>query len=163
EGKQFEWLEEMGFKVPNWYVTMMTPGVKTPHDLWVEYQQTKRAELEYEIDGLVVRLDNMVKQISLGENDGRPLGAVAFKFAPVTRESTCKDILNQTGGMGIITPVAIFDPIRLVGVTVTNATLYNWKYIRELGLDVGARILVARANDVIPRVVKVTVGTGSVA
>lgn len=163
EAEQFEWLEQMGFKIPNWYVTMMVPGVKTPHDLWVEYQQTKRAELDYEIDGLVVRVDNMVKQIALGETDGKPCGAVAFKFAPITRETVLREIQNQTGGMGMITPVAIFDPIRLVGVTVTNASLYNWRYIRELGLDVGARILVARANDVIPRVVKVTSGTGSVA
>lgn len=163
ESQQFEWLEEMGFKIPHWYVTMMVPGVKTPHDLWVEYQQTKRAELDYEIDGLVVRVDNMVKQIALGETDGKPLGAVAFKFAPITRETMLREIQNQTGGMGMITPVAIFDPIRLVGVTVTNASLYNWRYIRELGLDLGARILVARANDVIPRVVKVTAGTGSVA
>jgi DNA ligase (NAD+) len=163
EAAQFEWLEQMGFKIPNWYVTMMVPGTKTPHDLWVEYQQTKRAELDYEIDGLVIRLDNMVKQIALGEKDGRPLGAVAFKFAPITRETVLREIQNQTGGMGVITPVGIFDAIRLVGVTVTNASLYNWKYIRELGLDLGARILVARANDVIPRVVKVTSGTGSVA
>ena len=162
EAEQFEWLEEMGFKIPNWYVTLMLPGVKTPHDLWVEYQQTKRAELDYEIDGLVVRVDNMVKQIALGEKDGKPKGAVAFKFAPITRESVLRDIQNQTGGMGVITPVAVFDPIRLVGVTVTNASLYNWRYIRDLGVDVGARILVARANDVIPRVVKVTMGTGSV-
>jgi DNA ligase (NAD+) len=163
EGQQFEWLEQMGFKIPNWYVTMMLPGVKTPHDLWVEYQQTKRAELDYEIDGLVVRLDNMVKQIALGETDGKPNGARAFKFAPITRETVLREIQNQTGGMGMITPVAVFDPIRLVGVTVTNASLYNWRYIRELGVDIGARVLVARANDVIPRVVKVTSGTGSVA
>ncbi len=163
EAQQFEWLEEMGFKIPNWYVTMMIPGVKTPHDLWVEYQQTKRAELDYEIDGLVVRVDNMVKQIALGEKDSKPTGARAFKFAPITRETTLREIQNQTGGMGVITPVAIYDPVRLVGVTATNATLYNWRYIRELGLDIGARILVARANDVIPRVVKVTMGTGSVA
>jgi DNA ligase (NAD+) len=163
EGQQFEWLEAMGFKTPNWYVTMMVPGTKTPHDLWVEYQQTKRAELDYEIDGLVVRIDNMVKQVSLGEKDGRPEGSRAFKFSPVTRETILREIQNQTGGMGVITPVAVFDPIRLVGVTVTNASLYNWKYIRELGIDVGARILVARANDVIPRVVRVSFGTASVA
>jgi DNA ligase (NAD+) len=163
EAEQFEWLEQMGFKTPNWYVTMMTPGVRTPHDLWIEYQQTKRATLDYEIDGLVIRLDSLSKQNDLGETDGRPKGAVAFKFSPVTRETVLREIQNQTGGMGIITPVGIFDAIRLVGVTVTNASLYNWRYIRELGLDVGARILVARANDVIPRIVRVTAGTGSVA
>ena len=163
EADQFEWLEQTGFKTPNWYVTMMSPGVRTPHDLWVEYQQTKRATLDYEIDGLVIRLDSLLKQVALGETDGRPNGAVAFKFSPVTRETILREIQNQTGGMGMITPVGIFDAIRLVGVTVTNASLYNWRYIRELGLDVGARVLVARANDVIPRIVRVTAGTGSVA
>ncbi len=163
EASQFEWLEEMGFRVPNWYVTMMVPGIKTPQDLWVDYQQTKRAELDYEIDGLVVRLDNLTEQIALGEKNGCPKGAIAFKFAPVTRESVIREIQNQTGGMGTITPVAVFDPIRLLGVTVTYASLYNWRYIRELGIDVGASILVARANDVIPRVVRVTKSTGTVA
>lgn len=156
ESDQFEWLTEQGLTVPNWYVTAMAPNVKTPHDLWVEYQQTKRAELEYEIDGLVVRLNDLAKQMALGEQDGKPLGAVAFKFAPMTRESVLRKIEWQVGGTGRITPVAVFDPVRLVGAEVTNASLYNLKYIQELGLDVGASILIARANDVIPRVVSVT-------
>jgi DNA ligase (NAD+) len=157
EGEQFEWLNAQGFKLPNWYVTAMSPGVKTPHDLWVEYQQTKRIELEYEIDGLVVRVDNLVQQQGMGEKDGRPKGAVAFKFAPMTRETVLKEIVWQVGGTGRLTPVAVFDPVNLLGATVTNASLYNLKYIRDLGLSVGARVLIARANDVIPRVVSVTV------
>lgn len=163
EAEMFTWLQDQGFKIPNWYVTAMAPGIKTPHDLWLEYQQTKRAALDYEIDGLVVRLNNLSKQIALGETNGRPKGAVAFKFAAVTRESTCRDIVNQTGAMGIITPVCVFDPIQLVGATVTQASLYNWKYVRDLGLAIGAKILVARANDVIPRVLQVTVSTNTVA
>jgi DNA ligase (NAD+) len=156
ESQQFEWLVEQGLKVPNWYVTATAPGVKTPHDLWVEYQQTKRSELDYDIDGLVVRIQNLVKQISLGEKDGRPNGAVAFKFAPMTRETQLQRIEWQVGGTGRITPVAVFDPVRLLGAEVTNASVYNLKYIKELGLTPGARILIARANDVIPRVVSVT-------
>jgi DNA ligase (NAD+) len=156
ESAQFEWLIEMGLKVPNWYVTAMAPGVKTPQDLWIEYQQTKRAELDYDIDGLVVRIQNLVKQISLGEKDGRPLGAVAFKFAPITRETQLQRIDWQVGGTGRITPVAVFDPVRLLGAEVTNASVYNIKYIKDLGLAPGCRIMIARANDVIPRVVSVT-------
>ncbi len=155
EGEQFEWLQEMGFLVPNWYVTLMAPQIKTPHDLWVEYQQTKRAELDYEIDGLVVGLNNLEKQIALGEKDGRPKGAVAFKFTSINRESTLRKVLNQVGGMGNITPVAEFDPIQLIGASITNASLYNWDYIRKMNLRFGDTILVARANDVIPRVVSV--------
>jgi DNA ligase (NAD+) len=157
EAEQFEWLEAQGLKVPNWYATAMVPGDKTPHDLWVEYQQSKRAQLDYDIDGLVVRVDDIAKQAALGERDGRPKGAVAFKFAPITRETVLREIQWQVGGTGRLTPVAVFDPVNLLGTTITNASVYNHKYIRELGLTVGARILIARANDVIPRVVSVTI------
>ena len=163
EGEQFEWLEDQGLLTPNWWITGMTPGVKTPHDLWVDYQQTTRAELDYEIDGLVVRLANMADQIELGEQDGRPLGATAFKFTPMTRETVLRRIEWQVGGSGRITPVGIFDPVRLVGAEVTNASLYNMRYIKELGIDVGATVMVVRANDVIPRIVSVVKPTPTVA
>jgi len=153
EGDQFEWLISMGLKTPNWYVTAMMPGIRTPHDLWLEYQQFKRDELDYEIDGLVVRLNDLVKQLELGEVDGRPKGAVAFKFAPMTRESVLQRVDWQVGGSGRITPVAVFNPVQLSGAVVTNATLYNWAYIKSLGLSIGCKILIARAGDVIPRVV----------
>ena len=163
EGEQFEWLSSQGLKIPNWYVTAMTPGIRTPHDLWLEYQQFKRDELDYEIDGLVVRLNNFVKQLALGETDGRPKGAVAFKFAPMTRESVLQRIDWQVGGSGRITPVAIFNPVRVLGAEITNASLYNYGYIKSLGLDIGATILIARAMVVIPRVAAVRKSTGTVA
>lgn len=163
EGEQFAWLQESGLKIPNWYVTAMVPGVRTPHDLWLEYQQFKRAELDYEIDGLVVRLNDIAAQLALGEVDSRPKGAVAFKFAPMTRESVLQRIDWQVGGSGRITPVAIFNPVRVLGAEITNASLYNVAYIRQLGLDVGATILIARAQDVIPRVAAVRKSTGTVA
>lgn len=163
EGDQFTWLVAQGLKVPNWYVTAMTPGVRTPHDLWLEYQQFKRAELDYEIDGLVVRVNDLANQIALGEVDNRPKGAVAFKFAPMTRESTLRRIDWQVGGSGRITPVAVFDPVRVLGAEIQNASLYNVAYINTLGVDVGATILIARAQDVIPRVAAVRKATGTVA
>jgi DNA ligase (NAD+) len=163
EGLQFEWLESQGLKVPNWYVTAMTPGIKTPHDIWVEYQQSKRGQLDYEIDGLVVRLNDMASQMALGEVDNCPKGAVAFKFAAMTRESVLRKIEWQVGATGRITPVAIFDPVRLIGAEITNASLYNIAYINGLGLDVGATIVIARAQDVIPRVAAVRKGTGTIA
>jgi DNA ligase (NAD+) len=122
----------------------------------------KRDRLDYDIDGLVVRVNNLAKQAALGEKNLRPKGAVAFKFAPITKETIIRQILRQTGGTGRITPVAVFDPVNLMGATVTNASLYNWKYIKDLGLDVGSRVLAARANDVIPRVVALVKGTETV-
>ena len=154
---QFELLRKLGFKTPNGTVT------DSPVAVWEEYQTAKRDKLDYAIDGLVVEINDVAKQESLGESSGCPNGAVAFKFAAPTRESTLRQIDNQTGGAGHITPVAIFDEVNLLGTKVTRASLYNWKYIRDLKLDVGARILVARANDVIPRVTEVVKVTKTVA
>jgi DNA ligase (NAD+) len=160
EAEQFEWLNSAGLLIPNWYVTAMVPGVRTPHDIWCEYQQVKRDQLDYDIDGLVVRINNLARQISLGDKDGHPVGARAFKFAAIDRETVSTDVEEQTGSTGRITPVAVFKPVNLLGTTVTNASLYNWRYIAEIGFDIGATIKVARANDVIPRVISVVKGTG---
>ena len=156
EVEQFEFLEKMGFKVPFWKVTAMAPGMKTPQDIWVDYQQSIRESLPYEIDGLVVRLDDLAYQWSLGEKNGRPLGTVAFKFTAITRETVAIDRIDQVGGTGRITPVAVFKPVRILGAEISRASLYNQKYVEEIGYGIGARILVSRANDVIPRVVSVS-------
>ena len=153
---QLEWLEKLGFQIPSWYVTVMAPGAKTPQDIWVEYQQTTRDELPYDIDGLVVSLNDLEHQLALGITDGRPQGEIAFKFNPVTRETVSVGLENQVGGMGHITPIAVVRPVRLLGAEVRRASLYNWAYIREIGYHVGAKILITRSNDVIPRVVSVT-------
>jgi DNA ligase (NAD+) len=157
EAEQFAFLASMGFQTPNHYLSALTPGVKTPHDFWVEYQQGKRDALDYDIDGLVVAVNDLAKQMALGEKDLRPKGAVAFKFAPLARETVIRSIAWQTGATGRMTPVATFDPVNLLGAQVVNASLYNLKYIRDLGLGPGARVLVARANDVIPRVTETIV------
>jgi len=163
EGEQYTWLKEAGLLIPNWYVTAMTPGIRTPHDLWLEYQQYRRDALDYEIDGLVIRINDLATQLALGDVDNRPKGAVAFKFAPMTRETVLQRIDWQVGGSGRITPVGVFNPVKLLGAEITNASLYNAAYIKSLSLDVGATILIARAQDVIPRVAAVRKGTGTVA
>ena len=120
----------------------------------------KREKLDYDIDGLVIRINDMAAQMSLGDKDLRPLGAMAFKFDNETRECIIRDIIWQVGNSGRLTPVAVVDPVLLVGATVTRASLYNLAYIDELGLDIGAKVLVARANDVIPRIEELVKGTG---
>lgn len=155
EAEQFEFLERMGFQVPFWKVTVMAPGMKTPQDLWIDYQSSLREKLPYEIDGLVIRVNDLVYQWSLGEKNGRPVGQVAFKFSPITRETVAIARIDQVGGTGRITPVAEFKPIRILGAEVARASLYNQSYIEQIGFYLGARILVSRANDVIPRVVSV--------
>lgn len=163
EEDQYRFIESLGLSTPNWGLLKMSGGSKTPSDIWVEYHQSKRDELDYDIDGLVITINSVGKQFALGERDMRPVGSVAFKFSAITRETTLRGIAWQTGGTGRITPVGTFDPVNILGAQITNASLYNWRYIQSLGLDIGARILVARANDVIPRVVAVVKGTGTVA
>lgn len=159
EKDQFEWLQAQGFRVPQWFLASMESG-KTPKDIWTEYQQTLREQLDYDIDGLVVRFDDLGHQQFLGSVNGRPKGARAFKFAAEARETLALGLELQVGGMGHVTPVAVLQPVRLVGAEVSRASLYNWSYIQEIGFHIGAKVLVTRANDVIPRVVSVTEAVG---
>ena len=163
EEEHFKFIESLGLPTPGWTMSRMQVGFKTPLDIWVDYHQSKRDQLDYDIDGLVFTINNLAKQFALGEKDLRPVGAIAFKFAPVTKETILRGITWQTGGTGRITPVANFDPVNLLGAQVANASLYNWRYIQTLKLDIGSRILVARANDVIPRVVALVQGVGTLA
>ena len=160
EVKQFQWLENNGFNTPNFWTFQTVTEV---NDHWRDYQDHDREKLDYDIDGLVVRLNDMAKQIALGDKDMRPKGAIAFKFDNESRESVIKSITWQVGNSGRLTPVATVDPVVLVGATVTRASIYNMAYIEELGLDVGATVLVARANDVIPRIEELVKGTGTIA
>src|SRR5271154_3739838 len=152
EKSQFEWLQKQDLDTPNYWVLPNDSSVNTH---WRDYQDTDRNKLDYDIDGLVIRVDDMAKQMALGDKDLRPKGAIAFKFDNEARESTINDIVWQVGNSGRLTPVAIIDPVILVGAAVKRASLYNMTYIDELGISIGAKVLVVRANDVIPRVEEV--------
>lgn len=160
EQLQFVWLVNQGLETPNWWVMKTDEAVNTH---WRDYQDNHRDKLDYDIDGLVVRVDNMAKQLALGEKDLKPKGAIAFKFDNECKESVIRDIIWQVGNSGRITPVAVVDPVQLVGATVTKASVYNMSYIEELQLDIGATVLVSRANDVIPRIEELIKGTGKIA
>jgi DNA ligase (NAD+) len=160
EVEQFKWLKDRKIGIPEYWVFKSADEVNKH---WRNYQDNERSKLDYEIDGLVIRINDLAKQMSLGDKDLRPLGAIAFKFDNETRESTIRDIIWQVGNSGRITPVAVVDPVQLVGATVTRASIYNIGYIEELGLDIGAKVLVARANDVIPRIEELVKGTGKIA
>lgn len=151
EGEQFDWIKEQGFNVPNYKVVTIDRAIKT----WNEYQESIRDNLDYDIDGLVIRVNNRARQFALGEEAHRPKGAVAFKFEADMAETEIREIIWQVGDTGRITPVAIFDEVILIGAKVTRASLYNLSYINELGVSPGCKVLVKRANDVIPRVEEV--------
>ena len=112
----------------------------------------------YPIDGAVIKLNCMDYYPQIGETGKFPRWAVAYKYPPEQKETTLRDIILQTGRTGVITPVAVFDPVQLAGTTVTRATLHNMNYVEQnLGyIAVGDKILVHKSGEIIPEVLKVT-------
>jgi len=156
EVEAIEGIEALGFQVPNWCVTNVAGAKK----LWQIYMDKTRESLDYDIDGKVIRVNDMAKQLALGEESKRPVGAIAFKFESPKARTECTDITDQVGDTGHITPVAIFDPVELLGAKVKRASLHNYSLVKKLGINIGAEIIVERANDVIPYISEVTKKNG---
>lgn len=114
-----------------------------------------REELPFEIDGMVVKVDELELQRELGELSRSPRWAVAYKFPPRQAETVLEKVVLQVGRTGAITPVAQLRPVNVSGVNVSRASLHNWDEIARLDIRVGDHVLVERAGDVIPDVVKV--------
>jgi DNA ligase (NAD+) len=117
--------------------------------------QDKRDGLEYEIDGVVVKINSFNQQKDLGFTAKAPRWAVAYKFAARQATTQVLAIKVNVGRTGVITPVAMLEPVECSGVMISNATLHNFDEIERLGLREGDRVLIERAGDVIPKVVKV--------
>lgn len=127
-------------------------------DAAVAYYRTllqERDTLPYEIDGTVLKVDELRLQQELGEKSRSPRWAIACKFPPRQAQTKLLDILLSVGRTGVITPVAVLEPVELSGVTVSRATLHNWDEIERKDIRIGDRVLVERAGDVIPAVVRV--------
>jgi DNA ligase (NAD+) len=118
-----------------------------------EIEQRRRAELDFAIDGGVVKVDALVLQAELGDVGREPRWAVARKFAPDIAESTLLDIRVNVGRTGSINPFAVLDPVEIGGATVKLATLHNFALIADKDLRVGDRVQVKRAGEVIPQVI----------
>ncbi len=119
--------------------------------------EKKRQDLPYDVDGVVVKVDRFDEQRQLGETMKSPRWAVAFKFPASQATTVVKDIVVQVGRTGVLTPVAELEPVSCGGVTIARATLHNFDEIKRLGISKGDRVLIERAGDVIPKIVKVTV------
>lgn len=149
-------LREMGFATPNWGTYANLAEVESCYQ---DYIATVRDSLDYLIDGLVVEVNDNNLHAMLGELNGRPKAAIAYKFPHDSKQTTLRDIVWQVGKSGRITPVAEFDTVNLAGANVSRASLHNISNIRELAgagnqfnLAKGDQILVSRRNDVIPYV-----------
>jgi len=156
--EEIQALIHCGFHVPfcEQYDTL-----QEAHDLYDQYVATKRKSLNYDIDGLVVELDDTEAREDLGVVDGRPKGAIALKFPHEEKPTILRSIRWQVGNTGRVTPVAEFDPVSLAGANVKQASLHNISRIEEMVREIlptetlfreGDEILVCRRNDVIPHV-----------
>lgn len=120
----------------------------------VEGIAAARDSLEYDIDGAVVKVDSLALRIEAGEGTSTPKWAVAFKFPPEEKETALLDITYALGRTGALTPTAELSPVRLAGTTVSRATLHNIDIIRERDLRVGDTVVVRKAGDIIPEIVR---------
>lgn len=114
-----------------------------------------RENLSFGIDGAVVKVDDLAQREVLGETFKTPKWAIAYKYPPEQKETILKDIICQVGRTGAITPMAILEPIKLQGSTISKTTLHNEDFIKEKDLKIGDTILIQKAGDVIPEVVSV--------
>ena len=115
-----------------------------------------RGTLEYDIDGAVIKVNDLAARRVLGSTNKFPRWAIAFKYPPEVKESVVRDIEVTVGRTGVLTPTAVFDPIFLAGTSVSRASLHNGDIIRNLGVGIGDTIQVRKAGDIIPEVIAVT-------
>ncbi len=120
-------------------------------DYWTEWQEN-RFSLLYDIDGIVVKVNNIAQQALLGSTAKSPRWAIAFKFKTEQAETILKDIIWQVGRTGIVTPVAILDPVKLIGTTVGRATLHNIEELQRLDVRIGDTVILEKGGDVIPKI-----------
>jgi DNA ligase (NAD+) len=115
----------------------------------------KRNSLAYEIDGIVVKVNDLNLQQKLGTTQKSPRWAIAYKFQPQQATTRVKNITASIGRTGVLTPVAELEPVECAGVTISNSTLHNFDEVKRLGVKIGDRVVLERAGDVIPKIVKV--------
>jgi DNA ligase (NAD+) len=148
--EELEWLREHGFRTNPFVERLDTiEEVAKRCSDW----ERGRTELDYEIDGIVIKVDSLEQQAVLGALHSRPRWARAFKWAPMTAETTLNKIAIRVGRTGALNPWAMLEPVQVGGVTVSRATLHNEEDINRKDIREGDRVIVQRAGDVIPQIV----------
>ncbi|MCC8110893.1 MAG: NAD-dependent DNA ligase LigA [Ruminococcus sp.] len=145
-------LEKIGFSK----VIPHSKAVYTPDEIHreIEVIGQARGDYTYDTDGVVVKIDRFSNREEMGTTAKVPKWAAAFKFPPEEKETTLQEIILSIGRTGIITPVAVFDPLQLAGTEVTRATLHNQDFITERDICLGDRIVVRKAGEIIPEVLR---------
>ncbi len=147
-----EYLKTLGFKVnPNIRLVKNIQGVIEYCKEW----ETKRFALNYATDGVVIKVNDIAIQKDLGYTARAPKWATAFKFPPEEVSTKLLDIELNTGKTGVITPVAVLEPVKLAGSTVSRASLHNFDEIERLDVRIGDNVLIMKAAEIIPKVIKI--------
>ena len=150
--EELEYLDKLGFNVN---------PVRIPCNNLQEVKEAikkigeMRENLTFGIDGAVIKVDNLKFREILGTTAKTPRWAIAYKYPPEQKETIVKDIIVQVGRTGVITPMAILEPVQVAGSTISKTTLHNEDFIKEKGLKIGDTVVIQKAGDVIPEIVKV--------
>ncbi|MEG1310415.1 MAG: NAD-dependent DNA ligase LigA, partial [Romboutsia sp.] len=150
--KSLEFLKNLGFSVsPNYKVFKSIDGVIEHIKYWTE----NRDKLDFEIDGMVIKVNNLNQRDVMGYTAKSPRWAIAYKFPAEKKKTKIIDIIVEVGRTGTITPTAVLEPVRLAGTSVSRATLHNEDYIKDKDIRINDTVLVQKAGDIIPQVVQV--------
>jgi len=145
-------IKKWGFRInPNYKLCRSIEEIINYHDFWME----KKEELDYDVDGMVIKVNSIDQQNRLGSTTKSPRWAIAYKFPAQQATTRIRKIIVQVGRTGALTPVAIFDPTFLAGTTITRATLHNEDEIKRKDIRVGDTVIIEKGGDIIPQVVKV--------
>ena len=156
--ESLDYLKSQGFKViPEYEKVNIFEAVKNK----ILNIGEKRFSLSYDIDGIVIKVDDFAKREEIGSTAKTPKWAVAYKFPPEEKETKLLDIEVNVGRTGAVTPVAVFEPIILAGTSVSRATLHNQDFIDEKNISIGDIIKVRKAGDIIPEVLSVSKSCGN--
>ena len=152
--KELEFLSKLGFNVNpvRIYCNNIKEVIKAINKIGED-----RESLTFGIDGAVVKVDNLKLREIMGTTTKVPKWAIAYKYPPEQKETILKDIVCQVGRTGVITPMAILEPVKVAGSTISKTTLHNEDFIKEKGLKIGDRVIIQKAGDVIPEIVKAVV------
>ncbi len=145
-------LKKLGFKTIPYMKETHTAKETSDH---IKYIGEMRADLPFDIDGVVIKVNDLKLREKIGENISTPKWAAAYKFPPEVKSTELLDITVQVGRTGVLTPLAVLAPVRLAGTTVRAATLHNIDFIRSKDIRIGDTVEVSKAGDIIPEVRKV--------
>ena len=150
--ERMEWVYALGFRNPH-----MTHLCQTADDIETFYHEMRIARDDFAmlLDGMVIKVDAIAVQDELGYTVKNPRWAAAYKFPAIEKLTTLKEVILQVGRSGVVTPVAIVEPVDIEGVSVERSTLHNFDEIERKDLRIGDKVIILRSGDVIPKIVKV--------